>query len=174
MAKIAFGKLGLTKNNEVKTFEFNGQTIEVKQYLPIDEKTQFFERVINNSADDKGFYNITKVNFWLDLEIIFTYTNITFTEKQKEDLIKLYDLTKGNGLIQMVKNNMQIEELTEITNTIWDTIKNIYQYANSALGIIQTIVADYNDLNLEASELQSKIADPDNLSLLKDIITKMG
>ena len=79
-----------------------------------------YERILASSVDDNGYYNITKINFWIDLEIIFTYTNISFTEKQKEDLFKLYDLMKGNGLIQKVKDNMQAEELAEIIETVWD------------------------------------------------------
>lgn len=174
MAKVAFGKLQLTKNTEVKVFDFNNQKIEVIQYLPLDDKTQMFERIINNASDSNGYYNITKVNFWLDLEIIFTYTNISFTDKQKEDLFKLYDLMKGNGLLAMIKNNMNPDELKEIMDTVWDTIKNLYQHANSALGIMQAITADYDNLNLEATELQEKIADPNNLDLIKNILTKMG
>ena len=40
MAKVAFSKLGLTKNTNVGSFEWNDQTIEVKGYLPIQEKMQ--------------------------------------------------------------------------------------------------------------------------------------
>ena len=37
MAKVSFTKLGLSKDklNEITMIEFNGQSIEVKQYLPI-------------------------------------------------------------------------------------------------------------------------------------------
>lgn len=174
MAKVAFGKLQLIKNNKVKTFDFNGQTIEVKQYLPLDEKTQMFERIINNSADDKGFYNITKVNFWLKLDVLFSYTNISFTDKQKEDLFKLYDLVEGSGLMKLILSHMDPDELKDITDTIWDTIKNLYKYANSALGIMQALVTDYDNLNLEASDIQSKIADPENLNLIRDVLSKLG
>ena len=38
MAKVSFSKLGLSKNNTIKNFEYNGQNIEVKQYLPINDK----------------------------------------------------------------------------------------------------------------------------------------
>ena len=174
MAKIAYGKLGLVKNTEVKEFVWNNQKIEVIQYLPIDQKTQMFERILQNSIDDNGYYNITKINFWIDLEVVFTYTNITFTDKQKEDLFKLYDIMKGTKFLKTVKDNMDTEELAEIIETIWDTIKNLYQYHNSALGIMQAISTDYSNLNLEASEIQEKLADKDNLSLLKDVITKLG
>ena len=174
MAKVAYGKLGLVKNAEVKEFIWNNQKIEVIQYLPIDQKTQMFERILQNSIDDNGYYNITKINFWIDLEVVFTYTNITFTDKQKEDLFKLYDIMKGTKFLKTVKDNMDVEELAEIVETIWDTIKNLYQYHNSALGIMQAISTDYSNLNLEASEIQEKLADKDNLSLLKDVITKLG
>ena len=174
MAKVAYGKLQLTKNNEVKTFEYGGQTIEVRQYLPVDEKTQMFERIISASADNNGYANITKVNFWLDLELIFTYTNISFTEKQKEDLFKLYDMLKGNGIIELVKENMNAEELAEIINTVWTTIENVYKRANSALGVMQALATDYNNLDFDASEIQEKLADPENLTLLKDVLTKLG
>jgi hypothetical protein len=38
MAKVAFNKLGLKMNQETKNIVFNGQSIEIKQYLPINEK----------------------------------------------------------------------------------------------------------------------------------------
>lgn len=174
MAKVAFGKLQLTKNVNVNTFEFNGQTIEVTQYLPTEEKTAMFERIISAASDDNGYWNITKVNFWMDLEIVFTYTNISFTEKQKENLFKLYDYMKGNGLLKQIKENMNPDELAEVVDTVLGTIKNVYQYANSALGIMRAITTDYDNLNLEANEISDKISNPENLTLLKDVISKLG
>ena len=174
MAKVPYSKLGLTKNIETKEIVWNNQKIEVLQYLPVDEKTQLFERVLQNSTDDNGYYNITKVNFWLDLEIVFTYTNISFTEKQKEDMFKLYDILKGSGLLKEIKDNMNKEELAEIVETVWDTIKNVYAYANSAMGIMQAVASDYSNLDLDATEIKNKIADPSNLSLLKNVIDKLG
>ena len=47
MAKIAFTKLALTKNTDVASFDWNGQTIEVKQYLPIQEKMDLIAAVLN-------------------------------------------------------------------------------------------------------------------------------
>ena len=174
MAKVPYSKLGLTKNIETKIIDWNNQKIEVLQYLPIDEKTQLFERVLQSSVDDNHYYNITKVNFWLDLEIVFTYTNISFTEKQKEDLCKLYDIIKGSGLLKAVKDNMDKEELAEIVETVWDTIKNLYAYHNSAMGIMEAVTADYSNLNLESNEIRENISNPENLNLLRDVLTKLG
>ena len=48
MAKVSFTKLGLSKNQDIKTFDYNNETIEVKQYLPIDDKLDLIATVINN------------------------------------------------------------------------------------------------------------------------------
>jgi hypothetical protein len=42
------------------------------------------------------------------------------------------------------------------------------------LGILDAISTDYSNLSLDASEIQNTIADPDNLALLKDVLTKLG
>ena len=42
------------------------------------------------------------------------------------------------------------------------------------MGILDTISTDYSNLNLDASEIQKKLSDPNNLTLLKDVLTKLG
>ena len=91
MAKLAFTKLGLKTNTNIETFEFNEQTIEVKQYLPVNDKLTLISEVINNSADENNFANPVKVEVYAAIAIIEAYTNITFTDKQKEDITKLYE-----------------------------------------------------------------------------------
>lgn len=173
MAKIAFSKLNL-KLPSVKTIKWEDQDIEVIQYLPVEEKTQFFERVLSNSVDDNGYYNITKINFNLDLELVFTYTNISFTEKQKEDLMKLYDKIKGSGLLSLVKEAVPPEELNELVDTVWGMIENIYEYNRSALGIMKMVAADYSNLNFETTEIQEALQNPENVGFLKEVLDKMG
>jgi hypothetical protein len=48
MAKIAYTKLGLTKNTDVVVIHHNEQEIEVKQYLPYQEKVDLIAAVLNN------------------------------------------------------------------------------------------------------------------------------
>ena len=89
MAKLAFTKLGLKTNTDIETLEFNEQTIEIKQYLPVNDKLTLISEVINNSADENNFANPVKVEVYVTIAIIEAYTNITFTDKQKEDIPKL-------------------------------------------------------------------------------------
>ena len=174
MAKVSFTKLGLKKNEEVGILHINEQDIEVKQYLPINEKLELISSVINSAADENNFSNPVKENVFLTLEILYHYTNINFTDKQKEDPIKLYDLVVSSGLVNKVTDLIPEEELDEVINGVAQSVKAIYTYRNSALGILESISQDYSALNLDATEIQQKLADPDNMALLKQVLTKLG
>ena len=174
MAKVSLTKLGLKVNQNVKNIEFNEQIIEVKQYLPINEKLELISSVINSAADENNFSNPVKENVFLTLEILYHYTNINFTDKQKEDPVKLYDLVVSSGLVNKVTDLIPEEELDEVINGVAQSVKAIYTYKNSILGILESISQDYSSLNLDATEIQQKLADPDNMALLKQVLTKLG
>lgn len=174
MAKLSFTKLGLKPNNEIVNIPFGEQIIEVKQYLPVEEKLDLISRVLELSHDSNNFSNPVKVDVYTMLEIIDKYTNITFTDKQKENPTKLYDLIIGNGLAAAVVNAIPVAEYEVLTDAINRTIKSVYKYQNSVLGILDSITTDYSNLNLDADEIRKKIGDPENLALLKDIMTKLG
>ena len=174
MAKLSLTKLGLKINQEIKTITFNEQEIEVKQYLPINDKLTIISNIINNSSDEYSFANPVKIKVFTTLEIINNYTNINFTDKQKEDGAKLYDLLYSSGLIDAVYKVLPYSEREEITDGVWDSIRSIYSYKNSVMGILDTISTDYNNLNLDATEIQQKIGDPKNMALLKQVLTKLG
>lgn len=174
MAKVAFTKLGLKLNKDIKTIIWNDQEIEIKQYLPINEKLELISRIINSSYDEHEFANPVKVKILTSLEIIENYTNIGFTEKQKEDVAKLYDLFESSGLVEEIFNNIPECELCDLVGDINDSIEAVYKYRHSVLGILDTIQSDYSQTAMDASEIQSSIADPENLALLREILTKIG
>lgn len=174
MAKVPFSKLNLKKNDEVQVVTINGLEIEVKQYLPVAEKLELIANVLNNSADDNNFANPVKTYVLSHLEIIYAYTNLSFTDKQKEDPAKLYDILETNKIIDSVILAMPSHEYENLIEDITSTIDAYYKYKNSVLGILEAATTDYKNLDLEASNIQKKIADPDNLMLLKDVITKLG
>ncbi|MDD7754363.1 MAG: hypothetical protein PUJ51_07630 [Clostridiales bacterium] len=174
MAKVSFTKLGLKKKEEIKNITINDQVIEVRQYLPISDKINIITNVIENSADDNNFANPVKVEVFANLEIMYAYTNISFTDKQKEDPTKLYDLLEENGIIAEVIAAIPENEYTLLLGWIDETIEAFYTYRNSVMGIMEQISEDYSNLSLDATEIQQKLADPQNLELLKNIMTKLG
>lgn len=174
MAKIPFSKLGLKVNTDVTILYFNDQNIEVLRYLPMSNKLDLITTVVNNTVDDNGFYNPVKLDIFLMLEIIEAYTNLTFTAKQKEDPLKLYDLLYSSGLITAVLDVIGSNEVSNLQNNVKQTIESIYNYRNSILGILETVSNDYSGLDLEASNIQEKLANGENIGLLKDILSKLG
>ena len=175
MAKIAFSKLALKKQEEIKTIDINNNTIEIKQYLPVNDKLALISKVVNLSHDsDNNFPNPIKIEIIGTLEIIYAYTNLSFTDKQKEDIGKLYDLLDSNGVVTAIIGQIPEEEYSFVINGINETIEAVYKYQNSVLGILDNISQDYSNLELDASTIQKEIADPENLKLLKGIMTKLG
>lgn len=174
MAKLAFTKLGLKVNDEIKTVEFNEQAIEVKQYLPVNEKLEVIAEVLNNSADDNNFANPVKVDVYTAIAVLEAYTNISFTEKQKENVTKLYDAVVSTGFYNRVIETIPCEEINSLIIAIGDTIDAFYCYRNSVMGILENISTDYSNLNLDASVIQQKLADPENMELLRSVLTKLG
>ena len=173
--KIGLTKLGLKKNTNLIPLEWGDQIIQIKEYLPIEDKIGVIERIVNQSLDDNNFANPARIMINTVLEIIFAYTNINFTDKQKEDRLGLYDLLVSSELWKVIENELaEVGELSIIQITVREVIDEIYKYKNSALGILQAIQTDYNNLNLDAEALQEKIADENTLKLLKDIVTKLG
>jgi hypothetical protein len=167
MAKVSLTKLGLKVNQDIATIDFNEQTIEVKQYLPINDKLELISNVINASHDDNNFANPVKVSVFTTLEIMYAYTNINFTDKQKEDPTKLYDMLISSGLVAAVVNAIPEAEYHEVLCGVSDSIDAIYTYRNSIMGILDNISTDYSILNLDASEIHKNLADPNNMALLK-------
>lgn len=174
MAKLTFTKLGLKKKGLINTISYNSQDIDIKQYLPFEEKIELINDVVNLSRDDNNFINPARVELMLTIKIIMAYTNITFTEKQQEDYVKLYDLFAENDLTTIIMDNIPDEEINFIVDTTWDSLEQIYTYNNSALGMIETLKNNYDNLAFDAEKLQTIIKDPNSLTLLKDVLAKLG
>ena len=174
MAKIGLTKLGLTKNTEIEKVEWNKEEIEVKQYLPIDDKLAMITEILNNSIDDNGYYNPAKIYVYTIINMLDFYTNINFTEKQKEDISKTYDLVAGSGLSAKIFTAINPYEYQQIQAWVKELIDSIYSYKNSMVGMMEIIKEDYNDIELDAEKIQQTLGDKENLTLLKDVMDKLG
>lgn len=174
MAKVSFNKLGLKVNDSIRELNFHDQVIEVKQYVPVNEMLDLIGWTINQSADDMKFYNVGKINIFKDIAIVQHFTNINITDKQLEDPAHLWDLLSSTGLMDMIYHLIPEDVLDWFTHTLWDTVNAIYKYQNSVMGILDIVSADYQNLDFDITKLQQNMADPNNLALLKDVVTKLG
>ena len=88
--------------------------------------------------------------------------------------MKLYDLLDSNGVVNTIIAAIPEEEYNFVIDGIDDTIEAVYAYQNSVLGILESVSQDYSNLELDATALQKKMAEPGNIELLKDVLTKLG
>ena len=173
MAKLTFSKLGLKANNQVVNINYNEQIIEVKQYISVNDKLKLISDIINNTVDEHSFCNPVKVKVYLLIGIIENYTNISFTEKQKEDIVKLYDLIQSNGLFDKILEAIPAEEFNDLLNSTWDSVDAIYTYRNSIMGILDNVSNDYDNVNVDVNKTIEQIKNLDH-SLLSDVMKKLG
>ena len=174
MAKIGLTKLGLTKNTDVSKVEWNGEEIEVKQYLPIDDKLAMIAAILNSSIDDNGYYNPAKIYVYTIINMLDYYTNINFTDKQKEDISKTYDLVASSGLSSAIFTVISPYEYQQIQGWIRELVDSIYTYKNSIVGMMELIKDDYSNIELDAEKIQETLGDKENLTLLRDVMEKLG
>lgn len=160
MANVTFSKLNLKKKEEIKTIKFNEQEIEIKQYLPIQEKLNVIYNAISKTEDENRFFNPVKLECFCTLEIIYAYTNIKFTDKQLEDEAKIFDLMEENGLIDLIFSAIPEEETNFIMDSCVESAEAIYKFSNSAYGLIQYIIAQKEVLDLDLSNFMEQIQDP--------------
>lgn len=170
---ISYSKLKLSVSQDTIPVEWNGQTIEVKKYLPVQDELSLITTILNASVDENRFYNPVKFNVFFVIEIIEFFTNIKFTEKQKENAPKLYDELISSGFYDKIYKASPID-IDDIRADAWEVIDNIYKYQNSIYGVLDNVSKDYDNLNLDAEDIEKKIANKDNIQFLNTVLTKLG
>lgn len=172
---IKFNDLKLESKQEIETIEWGDQKIEIKQYLPVQNKLDLITTIVNDSIDANNFYNPAKIYIYSILEIIFAYTNIELNEEQMENPAETYDLLVSSGLSAKIFEQINPYEYQQIKNWVNETIDSLYKYKQSVLGVLETVRDDYSDAEMKAEDIQKKLTEhPEDLQLLKDIMDKLG
>ena len=141
MAKVTYTNLKIKVNTDVKILDFNDNKIEVLQYLPIEDKNSLISITMQNS-EEEGIYNPVKVDMFFHLYTIFMYTNISFTEKQKENPNKLYDSLKSSGLMDEVLKMIPEEEYKMLYDYLEELITIKTKRNKSVVSLIESVISD--------------------------------
>jgi len=162
MAKISFASLKLKANDAVKEVPILDGSIklEVKQYLPIEDKNDIVQITLQK-AEENGIYNDLLLEMYLSLNIIYLYTNLSFTDKQRENEAKLYDLLESSGIITAVIGAMPEEEYNKLYDMVQITKNDIMTYKNTAGAVLQSVIQDLPRNAAAAKEIIDSF-NPDN------------
>ena len=141
MASVSFTNLKLTVDKSVNTFDFNGVKIEVLKYLPIEDKKDLIQIAMQKSYED-GLYNDILLDVYFHLNLVYLYTNLNITDKQKEDEFKLFDKINSSGLMSAILDAMDEDEYEYLRNSLEKSIADQMKFKNSAAAVLQSVIQD--------------------------------
>ena len=141
MAKISYTNLQLKVNTETNKVTFGNNTVEVLQYLPIEDKIELVTIAAQNALFE-GIYHPVILDELFHLYLVFMYSNISFTSKQKENLHKLYDTLKSSGLMDLVIQQIPETEYNELFHQLEEYVKLDSKYIHSAAGLVNSLITN--------------------------------
>ena len=165
MAKISFANLKLKVDDTVQTVKCGDAEIEVLQYLPIADKTDLISITVQQAMEN-GVIHPVRLEQYFYLNIMYLYTNFNFTDKQKEDPDKLYDMLESNGIIDAVTGTMNQDEISDLYEYLEDYLEN---YQKSRANLASAVYKVLEDLpgTIEMAKEFLKDFDP---SQFKEVI----
>lgn len=150
MAKLSLNKLNLNKKQDIKIVSFEGNEIEVAQYLDIASKSGLINAAVRGSVID-GIVDEILLDAYLHLFIVERYTNISFTQKQKENLLETFDLLDSNKFFNVIIEGMAENEYEYIftmakrlMNSLNEYNKNVVSIFQGFEGVLQDIISQVN------------------------------
>ena len=120
---------------EPKVIELLGEKVEVKQYLPMQDKMNILEMVIQ-TADAGTILNTLVLDAVFEMYLIFKYTNIEFTEEEKNNILETYDKLEINDMIIPIISNIPETEYKLLRDNLLVMIDDYKSYRNSAKGCV--------------------------------------
>lgn len=169
MAKVSYANLKLKPISTTSSFEFGGQEIEVLNYLPIEDKYDLVMITLQKAEQD-GIYNPLLLDLYFHLHLVYMYTNLSFTDKQKENEPKIYDTLTSNGFFDKFFEVLDEVEYAELMSYIEELQNMTLHYRNTAGAVLQSIIQDL-PANAQAAADIVKNFDPKQYQAVIDFAT---
>lgn len=164
--KVSYTNMKLKVNTQVNTFEFAGQKIDVLKYLPAKDKYDLL-MITLQKAMEQGTYNDFLVTVYFELNLVYMYTNISFTEKQREDEFKLYDTLKSNGFFELFFKAFNEDEYNELYSHLNSIQEDSIKYRTSIASALNNFI-DNLPKNAEAAAKIVQKFDPNQYKAVVD------
>lgn len=166
MAKVSYAGLKLKVNDEVKTFTWEDKEIEVLQYLPISDKYDLI-MVALQKAKEGEIYNPIKLDMYFHLNLVYLYTNLYFTDKQKEDEEKIFDTLVSTGLLNKIMENMAEDEFQDLWDKMMEYMNSELKYTTTAAALLKTIIRDLPTQAQAVADIMNQF-DPEKFQAVRD------
>lgn len=154
MSLINFKDIDFSKSNnrENKTINFNDNIIQITSYLPANEKYNLIITILSKS-DETDLFNNFKTKFYFDLNLVLMYSNIIFSEEDKQDELQLYDTLKKSGLMDMIIDAIPENEKADLWENIINIQKEMINYRRSLSALITQVADKINSIQQTLEKL---------------------
>ena len=157
-----FKNIKIDTINEYNTFIFNNKDIKVLKYLPIEDKFNLIMTAIQKS-NINGVYNPIRLKVFYNLNIVYLYTDIDFDIEDRVDEAALYDNLFTTGLLDLIYENIDEEELRVLDHMFEQCLDVEEKYRNTAAAVISKLIDDLPN-NVEAAKEMVEGFDKDKYS----------
>ena len=154
-----YKNLGLKQKKVLKEFTWEGKKISVLKYLPIESKYDIV-MITLQEAFENNIYNPIKLDMCFHVNLVLMYTDLVFTEEEKQDLAKLYDEMKSTGFLDEFLKYINEDEYKEMQEDIEDISQLLIGYNSSTAGILAKFIDDL-PANAEAAQKILDSFDPE-------------
>ena len=169
--KTAFSTLKLKTDKTYLEFTFENKSVQVLRYLPVQEKEDIIEVAYQKAIINSNF-NPILFNIYFLLNVVYSYTNLTFTDEQRRDEKKLYDMICSSGLLDIILNNIPESEMMFFEDNIEDYVSQSLVQDYSAVGIFNNVVGSFNTFSKVISDKLSNV-DEKTLQTLIDALPNL-
>lgn len=134
-----FSDIDTKYKKEFKTFTWCDKEIKVSQYLPIDEKIALIDIALQKSMNN-GMVHPLQLKKYYELGLVYMYTDVIFSDEDRADEAKLYDVLYCSNFINDVIKAIPAREIQTLAEMLKETKIAIEKHKVSVVGIIETLI----------------------------------
>jgi hypothetical protein len=148
-----YSDLNLKVNTDCNTISIlPGCDINVLKYASIEEKSDIIHLALQDS-EENGLFNLFKIKMFFALYIIYTYTDLEFSQEEKDDPTTLYDKLKSTGVLDAIMGAMETTEYDDLVVTLEKTMKIKLEYSNTIIALLRSFIQDLPTNATEAKNI---------------------
>ena len=170
-----YSDLGLDIEYKKVEVELIGdKKLNVLTYLPIKEKTQMLQFIVNNVIDPKtGCASPIRTEIYFSIAVCHWYGGIGFSDEDMAKISDVYDALEVNKVIQTIIDYVPYDEINFMRDLAEETVADVARYNSSAAGIIQSMADSSGSLDAQLSDIIKKVQSREGLEML-DMIKNEG
>lgn len=166
---MKFSDLNLKLNEKTRSFKHDDKEIKVKQYLPIERKITLVQIALQQSLED-GVYNEGLLTAYFYTYIVMFYSDIEFSDEQKQDIPSVYDVIETNDIITKVCDAIPKVEFDDLLDLLQDQKKNNIEFKQSTAYLIGQFINALPEQMEKVAEIVNNF-DPSKYQAVVDFAT---